>query len=255
MFGRILAGCLVLTLVLPLLAQNAKKGAKDDKPAVDADKLKPGVFVGKLLNAPGTDGAFTVEVEMQTLELRPNAGAKAANQQVRLARDQIGMQKRMISLQKKAAKGTLNAADMASLQRAQATLMRHAAAGQAGGGASPYTVKTARQKVDFNAARDVKVRLLEPAQQFTDKGEIKKFTKAELEQMKGKERNLPGFEGTLADLRGGQIVRVTQARASMPANKDAEGPGADEAPHANLVKLIVILGTAPERPGDRKAKK
>src|SRR5581483_10539581 len=124
---------------------------------------------------------------------------------------QVKIQRQVMAVQKKAARGKVTAADMNRLQRLQAQVQRNAA-GQ---------VKTASQRVDFHAARDVKVRLMEPPQQFTEKGDIKKFTTAELEKMKGKERNLPGFEGSLADLRAGQIVRVSQtAAAGATAPKD-----------------------------------
>src|SRR5437762_1305878 len=77
MFRRILGAGLLLALVgllAPVPAVAQKKDAKDkDIPTIDADTLRPGEVNGKLQTTPGTDGSFTVRVEVKKQEIDPKA--------------------------------------------------------------------------------------------------------------------------------------------------------------------------------------
>ena len=44
---------------------------------------------------------------------------------------------------------------------------------------------------------------------FDDEGKVKKYTEAELKELRGKKTNLPGYEGKVDDLKVGQTVKVT----------------------------------------------
>ncbi len=72
-----------------------------------------------------------------------------------------------------------------------------------------FHVVNAAQKVDFQAEENVKVRIKALPEQFDDKGNIKTYTKEELAELKGKDKNLPGYESSLDKLQNGQIVQVT----------------------------------------------
>jgi len=74
-----------------------------------------------------------------------------------------------------------------------------------------YSVTYADQNVDFKARDDVLVRTARPREAFDDKGKIKKFTKAELKELKG-DPKLPGYKAEYGDLASGQIVEVTLVR-------------------------------------------
>jgi hypothetical protein len=64
---------------------------------------------------------------------------------------------------------------------------------------------------------------MELPEQFDEKGNIKKYTKEELKQLKGKDTNLPGYESSFEALRPGQLVQVTLA--THKAKKPAASPG------------------------------
>src|SRR5437868_6579931 len=77
MLRRILGAALLLALfgvLVPVPAAAQKKDAKEkDIPTVDADTLRPGDVNGKLQTVPGTDGSFTVRVELKKQELDQKA--------------------------------------------------------------------------------------------------------------------------------------------------------------------------------------
>jgi hypothetical protein len=60
---------------------------------------------------------------------------------------------------------------------------------------------------DLPVADHLVVRLVQPASAFDDKGNIKKYTAKELQEMKGP-GNLPGYRADRADLAVGQIVKL-----------------------------------------------
>src|SRR5438105_2853470 len=74
---------LALLLALPAAAQ---KRVPTPQNALDAEKLTSGQFTGFLLTAPGTDRTFTVRVQYQDVQLKPNALRAASNQNAQLNR-------------------------------------------------------------------------------------------------------------------------------------------------------------------------
>jgi hypothetical protein len=92
-----------------------------------------------------------------------------------------------------------------------------------------YNVKSVDKDVEVGLAEDVKVRSIQPATQFDDKGNIKRFTRQELLDLKGKDK-LPGFAAELTDVQPGQtvLVRVMRHRAAKEAAKDGDAPPANK---------------------------
>jgi hypothetical protein len=108
------------------------------------------------------------------------------------------------------------------------------------------------------------VRRLNPPFEYDDKGNVKQFTKEELEKMKGKDKNLVGYEAKAEDLQAGQVVRVYMAKPkAKPKDKDepkAEDKKAEDMPpDPPQVRMIVILAdaaaNAPDNPQPKKKKK
>ncbi len=76
---------------------------------------------------------------------------------------------------------------------------------------SSYQIKQSAQKIDLQVAEDVKVRTQQPPIALDDKGNPKKYSAAELKELRGP-GNLPGYTADFSDLRAGQIVEVYLAR-------------------------------------------
>src|SRR5438270_8239812 len=85
---RTLAMALLCSSVLAfqVLAADAKPSA-DAAKDVNGDKLPVGQFTGKLVNTPGSDGSFTVNVEIQYAEAGPNAARNEIREVQQAARD------------------------------------------------------------------------------------------------------------------------------------------------------------------------
>ena len=189
-----------------------KKDDKNPADVVDADKLPPGQFTGKLKTVPGSDGALVVTVEYQHLELKnPNQLPRNPNKQMQnLLRDQ----QHIAQLQQQVANASTarqQTKAMQQLQQAMNQAQNHLALAQLTPQQSPFNVKTDHKDITFHAAEEVKVRFNSPPTAFDDKGNPKKYTADELKELKGTgdDAKLVGYAGTVEKLTVGMPVRVT----------------------------------------------
>jgi hypothetical protein len=108
------------------------------------------------------------------------------------------------------------------------------------------------QEVNFQADANVKVRIKNLPEQFDEKGNIKKYTREELSALKGKDKELIGYESSVESLQPGQVVLVSLRSHKKPhsatvatsvSKKDkADDKGADSSTeHKMQVTMIVIL--------------
>jgi hypothetical protein len=243
---------MAVTAILPAHGANPKLGA------VDADALPAGDFTGKLVTTPGTDRIFTVQVVYQQLQLKnPNqnyAGNAAAQN---LIRQQAQLQREINQMRRSRNPG----AQLAKIQRTSANMEAQALKAQL----SMFKVVTAYQNVDFQAEELMKVRYMNPPKVYDDKGEPRKYTSAELKELKGASTNLPGYEGSLETLEKGQTVQVTLRQHKKPkptstANKDSDKDMDKEkekekdkdpdttSQHRMQVQMVVILSEIQQGP-------
>ncbi|HZY87395.1 MAG TPA: hypothetical protein VFE78_21340 [Gemmataceae bacterium] len=202
---------LALALALPAAAAPPKQPQN----TLDADNLASGQFTGLLLTAPGSDRTFTVRVQYQQLQLKPNA-LRTANNQNNAANRQL---QQIARLQQQMARSKNPAQQMAQIQRIAAQMQ----VGQLRAQNNLYNVVNRTQDIEFMAEESVKVRTMELPEQFDEKGNVKKYTKEELKQLKGKDTKLPGYESAFESLRAGQLVQVTLA--DHKAKKPTTSPG------------------------------
>jgi hypothetical protein len=208
---------LALLLAVPAAAQ---KRPAPPQNAIDADKLASGQFTGFLVTPPGSDRTFTVRVQYQDVQLKPNALRTANNQNAHVNR-QLQQAAR---LQQQMAKSKNPAQQLAQIQRILAQIQ----VGQLRTQQNLYNVVTRYQDVDFQAEENVKVRTMELPEQFDEKGNVKRYTKEELKQLKGKDTNLPGYESNFESLRAGQLIQVTLAEHKT-TKKTTTSPSPGEA--------------------------
>lgn len=236
--------------------------------AVDASKALPsGTFVGKLVSLPDSDRMFEISATVPQIVPNPNArpNPNIVRQIAAIQRDQVNVVRSRNKVQ-------------ALMQLQRAILQLEVMVAQAE--ANAYRVIQIPVKVDFQASEDLQVRVLQPPAAFDDKGNIKKYTAAELKELKGKNPNLPGYEASNDALKVGQMVRVTLAPYKPPSpgatekkpdldkdkDKDAEEPKKDKAKAKPMeptekkrqVNLIVILddsASSDSTPTSRKDKK
>lgn len=184
---------------------------------LDADKLSPGVFTGTVLRVPDTDRMFTVDVAYQKLQLKPGQNLARTNQGLQRQYNRILQLQNQMMLPASRRHNPMQT--MGQLQNAMIQFQVQLARAEA----NMFQVINATQKVDFQVEENVKVRTKELPEQFDEKGNIKKYTAAELAALKGKDKYLPGYESALESLKPGQIVQVKLSphKKARPASSSA----------------------------------
>ena len=205
-----------LALLLALPAAAAQKNKAQPQGPLDADKLASGKFTGFLLTTPGSDRTFTVRVQYKDVQLKPNALRTAGN-----SNNQANRQlQQIVRLQQQMARSRNPAQQMVQMQRIVAQMQ----VGQLRAQRNLYNVVNRYQDIEFQAEENVKVRTAELPEQFDEKGKVKKYTREELRQLKGKDTHLPGYESSFESLKEGQLIEVTLATHQAKKLATA-GPG------------------------------
>ncbi len=244
--------CLVMVAgLLALGCASVLAAPPKGPPALDADKLAPGVFTGTIVSTPNTDRLFTLNVTYQKLQLRPGQNLGRTNANLQRQYNHI------IQLQNQLMNPGRHRNPVALMQQLQNAMVNFEVQ-MARAEANLFQVVSATQKVEFQAEENVKVRIKDLPEDFDDKGNIKKYTREELAELKGKDKNLPGYESSIDALKVGQVVQVTLgahkkprqgAPSSASKNKDADSDKDSEKEvtnqHKMQVKMIVILKDGP----------
>jgi hypothetical protein len=228
---------LALALVLGLLvrtglAADDKKDAKKDDKKVEVKHdtpekmVKKGQLSGKLLSVSESDK--TLEIELTYSLPKLNMGEYNA-----LLQSQRDYQ---VALAKRDFAGARN--HLAAAAQHQAKLYT-------------YEKKTKKLKLETIDPEKFIVRAANPPPQFDDKGQPKKYTRKELDELRGPNKSLPGFETDgFSALRSGQtILAYLVKRKEDPKDKERPMPKPktkeelEEALLANLpqVSMVVIL--------------
>jgi hypothetical protein len=91
---------------------------------------------------------------------------------------------------------------------AQKRSSQHGHTGSSAGGSSSRLTPHS-QDFEFDIDDEIKIRLQQPRRAFDDKGNPKKYSPAELKQLRGQEqRNVPGYPAEFADLKTGRAVTI-----------------------------------------------
>lgn len=236
------AGLLTVLLVaVPALAADKKKdkdAAKDSNPADYKALAAAHTVTGKLLSVGGSDKSLNLRVEYQVVQPNPK-GAKGQNHATQhLLREQQQIMRTRnpwVRAQK--------------LQQFEIDVLRQ----QSRAANQVYKTITEHKDFDLQSTPEVAVRYLEPPAQYDDKGYLKKYTAAELKEMKGTDPNLPGYTADFDKLAPGQTVRVTlvKPKADKDTPKDKDAPD-DVKP---VVSVVVIVADAPQSDTPAKGKK
>jgi hypothetical protein len=289
-------GILLLSLTPALVLGQNKGNVIDGTPAEYAQLKKVSEVVGKLASVDQGSAAksFTLDIQYfypapsnykgRIYQPNPAGGfrlaAGAVNYQNQInnllkklqsyankkgtAKNQQQVQHILVQLQNLQMKLLLNQMQQ---QMTMNRLFNQAAANVAA------NTKLASGYKEFNmeTVDDPVVRRLNPPFEYDDKGNVKKYTKEELDKLKGKDKNLVGYEAKVEDLQAGQIVRVyfAKPKAKPKEDKDApkEAPKVDDKdkkaddmpPDPPQVRLILILAdadpSAADNPQPKKKKK
>jgi len=248
-FSRIFGILVVLALLVPSWAQDAKdKPAKDKKDVVAKDKKKTdpkvkakeehepeekvsygGTAIGKLKQM---DANSQKDFTLTVYGKEPDPGQQQAllQQQQSLARLQFQLQT------------TKDRNTFLSLQQQIAQTLTQIAQ------TKTKLFRTKEFDYELRAADNVKVRSNFPPTEYDDKGNLKRWTAKELKALKGHSK-LPGYPAEYDALRPGQGIQVYLAKA-LP-NKGPKGLKTDDAVETMRPEVVMILivqeAQAPQR--------
>ncbi|MFO0879055.1 MAG: hypothetical protein U0840_17060 [Gemmataceae bacterium] len=244
-FGvTLLLAFMVLVTAGPQAQAQKKKKADDDKPAkaaVDSDKLRGGEFLGTLKTTPGSDRTFVIETE--TPQLVPSGNGRNGGR----GNNVMQQQNQLLQAQRAVATARTPQQRQQAMQRLQQAVLRQqqSMARSGGSGIPGYRVSMTKQQIEFQASEKVKVRTMLLPDQFDEKGNVKKYSKKELAELKGSDASLPGYNSGLDKLEPGQKVRVVLGpapRSAAGADKDKEPDENPAAEKRSQVKMLVIVG-------------
>ena len=212
-------GCvLLLASALAAHAADADKDAVKAKGPKEAKEklIAAGLLAGRVTALDGDERTLALQVTLRYLAANDDAVAEQADLRQQLA-DALAIEDPDERLQR--------------VREVQAALLANQA--------NLLRVEETEQEVALQAAADVRVRLAKLLPAFDDKGNPRKYTPQELKDLKGPD-NLPGYTADFADLKEGQIVRVSLARKKMSAKEIQEAVRSGEEIKP-LVTLVLIL--------------
>lgn len=279
-----------LFCVSSLSSAPPKPKAAQSLPSVDADKLPPGQFAGTLVNPPNSDRMFTLKITYPEVHLKP--GAKMPNLRNTHAQNIHRQYQQMMHLQQQMARSAYHHHAVHNMMQMQQTYMQMQMNQQRAAQMmariqqqeaqqelrllqqeikaiqSMYQVVQATRNVDFQAGKDVKVRIKDLPEQFDEKGSLKKYSPAELAALKGKDKSLPGYESSVEALKEGQVVvvvlrahkkptsgKLTASLAPKGKEDDKEKDTDSSIQHKMQVNVIVILKDSEGRSTPKAAAK
>lgn len=232
----------------------AKKDAKKDEPTKKDEPAKPDEPAKKdsgkklpMSKLPPRKG------KLKDLETDKDAAEKKMLRQAKVTAEVMAVveDKKSLRLKLTIQYVKINQGQLQNYYNAQMSLMRatnaqgiyNAQNSMAQAAAQIYQLDNNYKEVEWRAADEFKVRLANPPPQFDDKGRPKRYTKKELQELRGNDR-LPGFPAEFSDIKAGQLVQVTllqnkTGRGPVRRGKDVEGDAsADNLPKMSLIVIL-----------------
>ncbi len=224
--------------------KDAKKEepAKKDEPAKDDSAKK--IPASKL---PPRKGKFKdLETDKDAAEKKVLRQTKVTAEVMAVVEDKKSLRLKLTIPYVKINEGQLNNyynAQMSLLRATNAQGVVNAQNQMAQAAAQIYQVDKVYKEVEWTAADEFKVRAASPPPQFDDKGRPKRYTKKELQELRGNDK-LPGFPAEFSDIHAGQIVQVTllqNKNGSRPVKrgKDEVDTVADNLPKMSLIVILI----------------
>jgi hypothetical protein len=196
-------------------AQGKKNpGKKPAVPVVEAESaLKPGQLAGKLGQVSGS--ALTLRVEFDRLELKSNTGRGTNG---RNNTNLIRMQQRMAQAQQRLQTARTPQQRMSAMRQLE-QLQRQMLQGGSRGGQSPYKVVKDYKDFEIDLAASAEVRTMFLPTVYDEKGNFKKYSQAELKELKGPNPQAPGYKSDITILKPGQTVVINLSKNKGTENK------------------------------------
>ncbi len=226
-----LAGAALMAVVLASSAQAQKDKKKDDPKkgaveAIDAEKLKPGQVIGKVMQFSET--SIRVRVDYVHYELNQAKGRNsvlAADRQAQhLIREQQAIaraQQRLVNARNPAEqwRALQDLQNRSSQMQSEAVRAQLQALTGKNGGQNLFKEVHEYKDVDIELDDKVVYRTSFLPYVFDDMGNPKKYTDQEKKELKGNDPKLPGYKAAASDVKVGAKVTVTLSKNKETENK------------------------------------
>src|SRR5579862_1359047 len=177
-----------LAFLMPLTAADNKKDNKKDDPTLnplDSDKLPAADYTGKLLTMPATDGTFTMQIDFKHYE--PKNPTQLSTKEAKLQAEIQTAQQKILTTQAHLAAAT-KAKEITKYQNQLAQETAHYQQLVAQSQIKPSDLKevTDTKVYEMKLQDKADIRYMNLPNVFDDEGKVKKYTDAELKELKGK---------------------------------------------------------------------
>jgi hypothetical protein len=223
---------LVAALAVPAMMLGGSLVAADKKDK-DLDKaadqwIKSGTITGKVMAVYEDKRRIRLQITTVTPKLNPSAVSGMMQAQAAMAQ-------------------ASRSRNIRGMMQAQQQMMQHQQ--------NLYTLDKQSKEIEFQAIDDVVVRTAKPREAFDEKGRIKKFTAAELKELKGPNPRVPGYKAEFGDLTADQILKLTIVRKKgtpppkvkprAKKGKDDDNLDAELLDDTPQVSFVMILADPP----------
>jgi hypothetical protein len=133
-------------------------------------------------------------------------------------------------------------AQRVQVQEAQqmARIMQQVAQANSNPNNQPFKIVTTQKDFDLELQDNATVRKMYLGTEYDDTGNVKKYTKAELAELRGKDSAKPGYSAKLEDLQPGQEVALYLTPPKKASAKADVGAAAPANPKRPSVRMIVM---------------
>jgi len=216
------------------------KAAKEKKDA-ENKMISAGQVSGKLLRI-SDGGQKTITVQVKIVYRVPNPGALQT-----IANLQLQIQQTRLQIQQAAVQRNFQQLQQLQLQLAQQQqqLFQNQA--------NAFQRKEENKDLELKLAEDVEIRVMNLPPAFDDKGQVRKRTRKELDELKGPDKKKPGYQGDMESLHPEQYV-VAHLVRKKDAPKLKGGGGLppvdgldDNKPTVSMVVIVAEPMVQPNR--------
>jgi hypothetical protein len=221
--GYLLAGLAILSPAA-IFGQDKEKDKKkqskeDATPGTAKEYQQLGQLkeaVGKLVQVDTSSKILTLRLDFPHLEANPTYKPPANNNVYQQIQDLARQQAQLATIRNPLQRQQRMQRIAQQIQQLQQKL---AGGAKPNAQNSPYKIVTDSKDFELEMADDLYVRRLNPPFAYDDKGFPVEYSKEKLLEMKGKDKNKPGYEAKVEDLASGQIIGV----GLKPAKKSSAG--------------------------------
>jgi len=224
---------LLLAFTVPTFAGGDKQKEGDEPKKKEGDEPKKKTKTN--YNATGFGKGKITQLDTKTLDFTLHVSGKVQELDQGAYNHLVTLTNQLAQHQREFAQAKTQGGKQQALQRIQQSQNQIAQQQQ-----KLYKTKDVKQDYKFRPAENCIYRVLTPEPEYDDKGNIIQFTKKDLEKLKGKHPDLPGYHAEADALRNNLTVTVYVSK-TPPAQKKKKVDDDDTPVVSDRREAIIIF--------------